>query len=567
MPTPRKPTRWLSWPILLAMATVPLAFDVAGAGVAPVSASDSEESAWRSADGTTTPRSAPPIANLSTVRPVALPSPQGMAIKQSRPVSAPHVSAPHGSTGNLELVQTVEDEEETAAVPPSRPLAASGHSSTEPRTLPIRLSASPMASPPATQQGSPTTVAHAVGDASSPPGTDEIQQVGCASCGTSGFGNGGFAGPDLYSNLGAVAGGTVGEGNNCTDAACNAVDASGCCVVHCYPGMAPCYESDESGHFKRFLALMYEVICCPDPFYELTGPHWIPAANAAMFVEHAQPRSQTRFRWDAGQGMKLPDRNEYFFAQANGTGLGPNPIAAQAQRTAEIQQTDPGYVPPPPTGINWVNYDDLSMYVETATKGGKFSMFVTSLYRSVDPDVVDRHAFFGDMDVGTKSLVFDRELIQISFQFRTYMPTGVSINGTGTGHFTIEPSILYNLKLFEDCYLEGQVTEWIPLGGSLYDGGIFITHHSINKVIMKINPDVSVIATGELNSWWFQAGMFTDPATLLPKSSSGGRYYSLGPGIRINFRNIFDVGAGCAFAVSNNHWAEQLYRLEARLMY
>ncbi|MFO0947229.1 MAG: hypothetical protein U1D30_15010 [Planctomycetota bacterium] len=511
---------------------------------------------WRAAKSHQESTSAPPIANLNTVRPVGLTPTPKMPTMHLRP-------APAIPSETFESVQVVEDEEETAVDTGVQTTSAS-LPSTEPRTLSVRLAARHVANPiPASPPATMTPAMH--GTALAPAG--EIQQVGCASCGTSLFGNGGFTGVDLYSNLGSVTGGTVGPDNNCTDAACNAVDATGCCAVNCYPGMAPCYESDDSGHFKSFLALMYEVICCPDPFYDLTGPHWIPAANAAIFVEHAQPRSQTRFRWDAGQGMKLPDRNEYFFAQANGTGLGPNPIEAQAERTAEIQQTNPGYVPPPPTGINWVNYDDLSMYIETATKNGKFSMFVNTPYRSVDPDVVDRHAFFGDMDMGTKSLVFDRELIQISFQFRTYMPTGVSFNGTGTGHFTIEPSVLYNIKLLEDCYLEGQVTEWIPLGGSLYDGGIFITHHSVNKVLLRINPDVSVIGTGELNSWWFQAGMFTDPATLQPKPSSGGRYYTLGPGVRINFRNIFDVGAGCSFAVSNNHFAEQLYRLEARLMY
>jgi hypothetical protein len=190
-----------------------------------------------------------------------------------------------------------------------------------------------------------------------------ILQVGCASCGMGPAGGGSFAGPDLYGALGAVGGGMVGDDplGNCDDSMCVAVDANGCCAVNCYPLREKCYGYCDDGNlFHRFIGLAYEVICCPDPFYELSGPHWVPAANAAFFTENAQPRSMTRLRWDAGQNVNLPDRNNYFFAQANGTGLGPNPLEGQANNPGQM-----------PTGITNVNYDDLVMYVETATKNGR----------------------------------------------------------------------------------------------------------------------------------------------------------------------------------------------------
>lgn len=404
----------------------------------------------------------------------------------------------------------------------------------------------------------PTTPVSMSGPAST---TDEdlpILQVGCASCAGGPSGGGSFAGPDLYGALGSVSAGMVGDDplGNCDENMCVAVDTSGCCVTNCYPMREKCYGYCDDGNlFHRFIGLAYEVICCPDPFYELSGPHWVPAANAAFFTENAQPRGMTRMRWDAGQNVGLPDRNAYFFAQANGTGLGPNPLITAANNPGQL-----------PTGISSVNYDDLNMYVETATKNGKFSAFVNTKYRSVDPDVTPRDAGFGDVEVGTKSLLFDRELIQISLQMKTYIPSGVPSEGTGTGHVSLEPSLLFNVKLDEDLYWQSQTAQWIPFGAT-YGGGILMLNNSINKVVWRLNPDVCIIAVGEFTAWAFQGGNFTDPATLIPQSSSGGRYYNIAPGLRICFRNFLDFGFGTSFALTGTHYADQLYRLEGRFMY
>ena len=69
------------------------------------------------------------------------------------------------------------------------------------------------------------------------------------------------------------------------------------------------------------------------------------------------------------------------------------------------------------------------------------------------------------MTVGTKSLLFDCEMLQLSLQFLTYIPTGNFTKGLGVGHLSLEPSLLMSLKFTPRTYLQAQLAEWIPLGG------------------------------------------------------------------------------------------------------
>src|SRR5262249_3143137 len=153
-------------------------------------------------------------------------------------------------------------------------------------------------------------------------------------------------------------------------------------------------------------------------------------------------------RYDYGQNLILPDRAEYFWART-GTGGGAGIAGFNAKG--------------PPKAETSLHYDELSLYQEIAAGG--FGFFIEEPYRPVYPAVNDRDANFGDLNLGTKSLLVDCELLQLTFQFRTYVPTGNSRNGIGTGHVSLEPSLLASLKLSPNTYLQSQLAEWIPIGG------------------------------------------------------------------------------------------------------
>lgn len=161
----------------------------------------------------------------------------------------------------------------------------------------------------------------------------------------------------------------------------------------------------------------------PRPCYQ---PAWVPAANASFFADYARPRTVTTLRFDRLMDMTHPDRNQYFLKmtnpnQANGLQL-PN---ARHRNFAGKFYTDPS-----------MNMSQLYLYQEAAAE--KASFFIEVPYRQINPLLSPTQAGFADMNLGSKALLFDCEMLQVSFQFRTFLPTGDSQSGLGppTSHST-----------------------------------------------------------------------------------------------------------------------------------
>ena len=293
------------------------------------------------------------------------------------------------------------------------------------------------------------------------------------------------------------------------------------------------------------LGRLYEDVCTPFPEYD---PHWRPVADAAFFVEGVRPVTQVRLRWDGGFNTNTPDRAEYFSARADGNGRGPNPTAVTLPggQNAESQLT----------------YHEVSVYSEVAL--GNTGVFLEAPYRMLSPESLPHADGFSDLNVGTKTLLFDCDLFQIGFLFRTYAPTGNAGRGLGTGHPSLEPAFLLSVRLASDMYFQGELAEWIPLGGDAdYMGSILHYHLSINDILCRLSPHMPVVGTFEVNGWSFQGGAYTDP-TLGTQRAAGGSYISVGPGLRMYLNDQLDFGVGSAFAVTQQHFADQFVRTELR---
>jgi hypothetical protein len=315
-------------------------------------------------------------------------------------------------------------------------------------------------------------------------------------------------------------------------------------------GQKPCYPCDSDNCLGRFCCCLYHCICCPDPCYE---GHWIPIADAAFFVDTARPQTQQRLRWDHGTDVIFLDRATYFWARADGLGRGPQPPTPFA------------FVEPSLTA-----YDDLSLYTEIAA--ARVSLFFNIPYRSIQPSLqtdgtssLGHHAGFGDMSVGTKSLLYDCELLQLTFQMTTYLPVGSPFKGLGTGHVSLEPSLLFDLKLGPETYFESQLAVWIPLGGDPgYQGAITHYHFSLNHTLFRCLPNVPLIGTLELSGWSFESGSYTDPVLGSFQHAGGETYVSAGPGLRLVVCDKIDFGVGTHFSLTKDHWADTLIRAEFR---
>ena len=196
-------------------------------------------------------------------------------------------------------------------------------------------------------------------------------------------------------------------------------------------------------------------------------------------------------------------------------------------------------------------------------------------------------AGFGDIRFGTKSLIYDVEMLQVTFQFKTYTPSGNAMNGLGTGHFSLEPSLLAALKLTPSTYFQAQLGEWIPLGavnaqnnasGSTPNvaGGIFFWYLSLNQVLAHLTPSSPLIGTFEMDGWSFQDGGYTNPyklpienrttSTVIP-SGGGVSYFNAGPGLRLSICNKVDLGSAITWSSTTAHWAQPWFRFEVRFLF
>jgi hypothetical protein len=191
---------------------------------------------------------------------------------------------------------------------------------------------------------------------------------------------------------------------------------------------------------------------------------------------------------------------------------------------------------------------------------------------------------FADLIIGTKSMLLDCCLMQITFQFKTYLPTGNFIKGLGTAHVSLEPSILFNINLAKDTYLQGQFAYWIPVGGDdLYQGNIYHGHLALNRVLWRPCPSVCLVGTLEGSHWHIYNGAFTDPLLLasgtmangmftpgagtdvapISRSAHGDFIYA-GPGVRLFICDKLDFGIGSQFVLTSDSFAQEQLRADFR---
>jgi hypothetical protein len=354
----------------------------------------------------------------------------------------------------------------------------------------------------------------------------QVQPTACASCG--GF-HGATDGVALHDSLGGCADGT------------------------CIPGRQACYPPphDSDSICGAFLSNLYQCLCCPDPCYQ---PRWEPAANASFFADYARPRTVTRFRYDNLNDMRTPDRAQFFIQNVKGPSSGTKTFIPQAR------------------------YQQVSFYQEVAA--GRGSFFFSMPYNQINPNWAPTSAGFGDLYFGTKSLLFDCEMLQVSFQFRTYMPTGNSTSNLGTGHISLDPSILASLKLTPTTYMQGQIGNMIPIGfggsngtpSTPLAGGVLYWFGSVNQVLWYATPNSPLIATLEMTGWSFENSGYTASVGSggkpnIVEKGGGVSYFNIGPGLRQVVCDKMDIGGVITFSTTSPHWADPWFRFEVRFLF
>jgi hypothetical protein len=363
------------------------------------------------------------------------------------------------------------------------------------------------------------------------------------------------SGPTVSSNVPVPAGPIVVGGQTVTfDSLAKLVDANGgefgevgCSSCgDCGPGRPcpagghKCEPFPDGNAFTRAVGMVYEMVCCPDPCYQ---PKWEAIADSSFFVDPARPVSNTRFEWDYFNHFAYPDRAEYFWAASP-----KGPSATDGLKA-----------------VPYLNYNQLMLVTEIAS--GSASVAIAMPYRSWDAEPFAHSAAgFSDMNITAKTLLMDSELFMCAMQMRTYIPIGNVTTGLGDGHVSLEPGIIFGLRLAPDTYLQAEVQEWIPLGGDTNSQGAFLQWGlGVNQLLWQPVKDVKLIGTLELTGYSFQAGEFTDPV-LGPQKLSGQNNMAIGNGYRIFFCN-FDMGLAGNYWITGKYMAREQMQFDIRFRY
>jgi hypothetical protein len=292
------------------------------------------------------------------------------------------------------------------------------------------------------------------------------------------------------------------------------------------------------------------------------------------YVDNAIIESQIRIRFDAAFDDNSPDRAEFFYAKCGCyRALAGTPFA---------QAFDPN-APGPGTGIpTALNYQQLrfngeyapfrrlSFFVDVPIRWLQPQGFVPAASLPFTPSNFGDQSGISDVEAGFKAAAIANRRTYLTFQLRTYFPSGDSFRGLGTAHYSVEPAVLLYQKLSDRVALEGQLSDWHPINGSRgvpvmssqgFAGDVFTYGFGLSYRF-QASERISVAPVVEMVGWNVISGFqslqpgFTD--------ASGTNIVNIKGGLRTTFdhHNSFYIGFGQA--VTHDLWYKHLLRVEYR---
>jgi hypothetical protein len=298
------------------------------------------------------------------------------------------------------------------------------------------------------------------------------------------------------------------------------------------------------------------------------------AGSMVGYVDDAVVGSQLRIRFEAGSHNDVPDRAEFFYAKCGCFRFvddGPN--------------KDPDAPGPGPGSANDITFQQLYLHTEFAPTR-RFSLFVELPFRRIQPQsfvekgtgftktgesggpLVDNLRGISDVRAGIKVALLESPGQALTLQVRAYFHSGDAEQGLGTGHSSIEPSLLYYRKLSDRATFESQVGDWHPTGGSAgiptagskrYAGDVAFYGIGISHVIYE-GARVKVVPVAELFGWHVVSGFQSAPK----KEADGTHIVNVKAGARMILDEHSSFYAGVGQALTDAVWYKRLVRVEYR---
>jgi hypothetical protein len=324
------------------------------------------------------------------------------------------------------------------------------------------------------------------------------------------------------------------------------------------------------------------------------------------YLDNPIPISTFRLRFDAAWGVNHPDRAEYFYGAWKELSFHPHGV-----------QGGGVFFDPKALGPNLlpknVSYQQPEAYFEFAPLT-RFSAFLQVPYRVIqfhdlqednpesetkrnpadqpapgsrffpepgsENDANPRTGFNGlsDMQFGFKYALLASPTQFLTTQLRLYSPTGNPNQGLGTGHWSIEPSLLY-FKQWNRLVLQGQLTDWVPFDGG--EAGNVLSYGAGLGYAVYQRGNVAIMPITEFLGWTvlngYEAAFGTISATAPPGLElpvthgvleAGGNTIVNGKwGIRAFFGNGSSLFVGYGRALTGTHWYTDDFRVEYRLFF
>ncbi len=285
-----------------------------------------------------------------------------------------------------------------------------------------------------------------------------------------------------------------------------------------------------------------------ETFAALTGSNFAVsdmANDGGGYIDYAVVGNFIRIRGDAAYNNPVPDRAEFFYPQCGLVG--------------------------PPLPETGVDYQELSAYLELAFTD-RFSAFIETPIRFVNPEVNANHAGFSDLITGFKYALIACPDEYLTFQFKVYAPTGDERAGLGTGHTSLEPGVLYYRRWSDRITLFGEFRDWIPIDGSELNGENYAGNvlrygagfgYDIFNCTTRCDSQRLTLVT-EFVGWTILDGLGFDGQRFFDATNDTIVNGKFGARYSLNGHSFY---AGYGHALTGDTWYEDIARLEYRFAF
>ena len=286
------------------------------------------------------------------------------------------------------------------------------------------------------------------------------------------------------------------------------------------------------------------------------------------YIDPAIVRTQARLRFEAAYGFNRADRAEFFYTTWTTLG-GKNPAP-------------PGGFPEPD-----LDRQQFNLYYEHAFgRDDNFSLFVDLPIVFNDPLFNANDQGIGDMQAGLKFSLHENCCSQLTFQLKSYLPTAKESQfWLGTGHYSIEPGLLYLRRLGGGWTLETELRDWISIDGAVnpnngedYAGNVLRYGVGLGRDLgyigsKKVTPVVEFVGWSVLDGQVFEFNDDlidpTNPASgqLGPQDATGDTIVNVKVGTRISDKCGRSFYAGWGHSLTGDRWYQDIFRIEMRRMF